>query len=143
MADALDAECRAFCRYLAHRTPPSSVIEKYRAAHTAGVVEPPGGSSAFDRGVVSLARRSTLLTRALDARARILAPGSLLRRKLVLVLALLECTAETVDDVDAVTHTSRAGLFAHLVVLGLGFVLLFVAGIVVSPLAYLAGGGDA
>ncbi len=143
MADPLDAECRAFCRYLARREPPVAVIEKYRAAHTAGVVEPQGGSSSFERGVVAVARRSTLLARALDARARILAPGSLLRRKLVLVLALLECNAETVDDVDAVTHTSRVGLCKHLVLLGLGFGLLFVVGVVLSPLAYLAGGGDA
>ena len=142
MADALERECRIFCRLLAGREPTDYVRTKYRAAHAAGVVEPTGGASSFERGVVALARRSTLLARALDARARILAPASLLRRKLVLLLAILECAPETEADVDSVTHASRAGLFLHLVALGLGFALLFAAGFVVAPLAFVAGGSE-
>ena len=141
MVDVLDAECRVFCRYLAGRAPTPYLLTRYREAHDAGVVEPTGGSSAFERGVVSLARRSSLLARAFDARARILAPGSLLRRKLVLVLAILETSAETEAAVDTPTHSGPVGLGLHLVGLGLAFGCLLVVGVLLSPLALVCGGG--
>ena len=140
MADTLDAECRVFCRYLASREPTDYLLATYRAAHVAGVVEPEGGSSSFERGVVSLARSSSLFARAFDARARILAPGSLLRRKLVLVLSILEVSAETEADVDTPTHKSLVGLGLHLVGLGLAFGCLLIAGVLLSPLAFVVGG---
>ena len=141
MADALDNECRVFCRYLAGREATDYLLATYRAAHATGAVEPAGGSSAFEHGVVALARRSGLLARALDARARILAPGSLLRRKLVLVLAILETSAETEAAVDTPTHSGPVGLGLHLVGLGLAFGCLFVVGLLLSPLALVLGGG--
>jgi hypothetical protein len=131
VSEVLDRECDVFCRYLTGAEASEYVRERYRAAHERGVVEPEGGASAFDHALVSAARSGPLAARFADAHARFFAAGGLLRRKLVLLLALFEVREP--ERVDTVTHRSRVGFFAHAALLGVGFALM----LLLSTLALL------
>jgi hypothetical protein len=110
-AAMLERECAAFCRYLVDEGPSAGVLGHYRRAHELGVLASSG--EGFDGALVGVARCGGLLTRAADAHARRFAPAGLLRRKLVLLLALLETDARSHERVDRVSPGSRAGfLFA-------------------------------
>jgi hypothetical protein len=71
---------------------------------------------------VAVARRGTACARLADAHARLFAPGGLLRRKLVLVLALLECSE--LARVDIPRSRSVPGFFLRAAWLGASFALL-------------------
>jgi len=132
VADVLDRECDVFCRYLAGIAADDYLKTRYRATHGRGAVEPPGGASAYDRALVALGRTSPLATRFVDAHARIFSAGGLLRRKLVLVLALLEVRAP--ERVDTVTSASPLGFFVRAAFLGTGFaVMLALSTLVLLP----------
>jgi hypothetical protein len=129
----LERECAVFCRYLCGEPASSYVLEKYRAAHTCGAIDPPGGATSFDRALVALARQAWL-TRAIDGYARVFAKGGLLRRKLVALLAILEVKAPFDDALDTPTSASTFAFFARLAWLGAVFALtLLVTSIVLLP----------
>jgi hypothetical protein len=116
----LERECAVFCRYLSDAPPSAYIRAKYVEAHAVGVLEWERASS-FERAVVALARNSPWLTRAMDSHERVFANGSLLRRKLVLVLALLETRAPEADELDAPTPGSRAGMLLRMAWLAAAF----------------------
>lgn len=102
-SDPLVQECTTLTRYLVRATPSANVLEHYRRAHEQGAVDPPVGVSGYDRLLVRLARRGGFLARAADTHARFFAGGGLLRRKLILLVALLETDAagrRLVDEAD-------------------------------------------
>ena len=134
----LEQECRTFTRYLVRRDPTPYVIGKYAAAHTASpaMAQAEGkGSSRFDVRLTAIARRHPLLAVMADAYARIFAPRGLLRKKLVLLLAIIETSPVLFPEVDLV-RTPPVALQA--VALGVRFALfavaLLVGTIIVLPL---------
>jgi hypothetical protein len=88
-------ECRVFCRHLSGEAPEPIVIQKYLQAHACGVVEPRRGTPALDRWLVRIARTGTLAARWADAYAALFSRRGLLRRKLILLLAILETVPRT------------------------------------------------
>lgn len=87
----LDAEARVFARYLAECEADAYVCGKYREAHEVpGLIENATGS-AFDSFVLGVARRGPLGTRLADVYTRRFFRRSVVRRKLLLTLAILEC----------------------------------------------------
>lgn len=143
MADlaALERECDVFARYLGASAGDPYVKAQYVAAHEAGVVEL-AGTNAFQRRVVSLASSAPWSLRALDVHSRVFANGGLLRRKLVLLLAILETRAPHDAELDTPTAGSHAGLFLRMAWIGLVFVVLLIAStIALAPVALLPRGG--
>ena len=94
---ALEAECRSLTRYLLGETPSPYVIACYLRAHGVSSAFQPRGR--FDRLALRLAS-TPLGARLADAHARLFAPTSALRCKLVLLLAVLETTAPSFRRVD-------------------------------------------
>ena len=129
MADSheLNRECDVFARYLGASVGDVYVRGQYRAAHEAGIVEHPG-TTRFERAVVNAARNAPLLVRALDAHARVFANGSLLRRKLVLLLAILEVRAPHDEELDSPTGTSVALMYVRMAWLGVALASLLALG---------------
>ena len=128
---ALDRECANFCRYLVDHAPSANVLSRYRAAHSQGVVETAECSTRFDRALVSFARHGSLHARLSDAHARLFCPAGLLRRKLVLALALLETDAQSHRRVDLVSPGSRLGFLLRCVGWALGFLLQALLGLLI------------
>ena len=106
----LEAECSCWCRYLVELEPSDSVLERYVDAHLRGIVEPPGSRCEFDRALVRFARRGKSFAQLCDVHAKLFRPAGLLRRKLVLTLALLEADEQSHRRVDRVNPGTRLGL---------------------------------
>lgn len=127
MADraTLERECAVFARYLGAGAGDAYVTSQYVAAHEAGVVELPE-TTGFERSVVALARTLPWAVRALDAHARVFGNGSLLRRKLVVLLAILETRAPHDSALDTPTQGSSLAMFVRMAWLGIVFATLVV-----------------
>lgn len=128
MTDVLERECEVFCRYLSGAAPSEYVRAQYAAAHAVGVIDPEGGSTRFERSVVALARSGPFVTRLLDSYSRVFANGALLRRKLVLLLAVLEVRSPHAEAIDTPTGSSSFPMLLVMAWLGLRFALSVVVG---------------
>ena len=87
---ANDAECRAFTRYLVGTDPTEYITNSYhRLLPSAGV---PHETSAvlIERSLLAAGRAGSLPLRMADGYARFFRPRSLLRRRLILLLAIVE-----------------------------------------------------
>jgi len=125
----LDRECTVFCRYLIGQEPNDYVKQKYRAAHRTSPLGDAG--DAADAFLIKVAGIGSWSTKIIDAYTRVFRPFSILRKKLVLLLAVLESCAPTHAYLDSVDSSSIPLLFLRLVQRCLIFVLLVIVGVVV------------
>src|SRR5512143_1356579 len=103
---ALDRECELFCRYLTNREPSPYILEKYEEGHR--YRELSSGSGSFDRFLVRAAGRNVFYAGLVDAYCGIMARRSLFRKKMMLLLAILECSYPAHDAIDS-QEISRRG----------------------------------
>jgi len=125
-ATNLDAECDVFTRHLLGRGADDYVRSKYRAAHTA--LTTLTARDAFDSFLVRFAGRGRPFAKLADAHSAWFRPASLLRKKLVLLLAILETSPESYRTIDAPVGGRPAGAFLALAATGLSAVLSLVMG---------------
>ena len=135
----LDGECDVFVRYLTGVAADPVVRSSYRDAHEQGVLGEP--ADRFDALLVRWAAAGPVRARWVDGYARFFASGGLLRRKLVLLLALLESRAPSDGLVDRVEPGSRVGFLARMTLEMALFALRLVAAAFVLLPARLALGG--
>lgn len=129
MSDArLRRECRIFTRHLIRRDPGDYVVARYIEAHRLRPVFTT--TSRLDRFLCAFARVSPLMTRVADSWSAVFAPTAVLRRKLVLLLAMLESTAPHYHRLETVPAT-RAAAFASLLFRGLLAALTLVVSLVI------------
>ncbi|NNE43307.1 MAG: hypothetical protein HKN12_03790, partial [Gemmatimonadetes bacterium] len=126
----LEAECRAFVRYLIGEEPSAYVIEKYRAAHQPGVMGP---AVEADDPLTAIARRGPGLARLVDSWAVFFARGGTLRRKLILLVAILENIGASSAKVDTPDPGTPLGFFLGLGFKGVRFALTLVVALVAVP----------
>src|SRR5262249_48093555 len=128
--NALDGECAVFCRYLIGQEPNEYVKRKYRAAHQTGSLRDDRACPA-ESLLVKVASIGPWSTKIIDAYTRVFRPFSIFRKKLVLLLAVLESCAPTHAYLDSVDSSSIPLLFLRLVQRCLIFVVLVIMGVVV------------
>jgi hypothetical protein len=104
----LESECRVFTEYLLGCVAPPYTLLKYKDAHQTSPVFSAG--NRFDQFLVHVAGKHPALTRVADSYARLLAPQALLRKKLILLLAILETSAPTCHVLDSVDGGSNLTL---------------------------------
>ena len=141
MNDEIAAECSVLNRHLIGIEPDAYVVTQYRRAHEIGSVGE--ARSDLDRLLVGLARRGPLMARLADTYAVLFYKHGLLRRKLVLLLAILESYGKTAPLID---RTGGHSLFAFLAIAamkGIAFAAFAMVAIaVITPLRLVAGGGS-
>ena len=134
----LARECDVFTRHVIGAAPTPYVLRKYAEAHEkrADAFVPRHRFGAFS---VALAARAPFTTRMADAYCRLFAPGGVLRRKLVLLLAILETAPPFHAELDAVRGSRAAqvaaltlGAAGWLAALTLGALLLLPAQLVLG-----------
>jgi hypothetical protein len=132
-----ERECRVYSRYLIGQDPTDYVLRKYEEFHQRSPRITAKG--AFDRALVAVSRWSPLAARAADIYASRFAKDSALRRKLVLTLALLECSPPSFERLDAPDPGGLAALCLRWSYAGARFaLLLLVAVATLGPLHLVA-----
>lgn len=122
----IERECRTFTHYLLGCEPHSYAVRKYAEAHCVSPVFSAG--TRFDDFLLKAARSHWLLAKLADSYARVAAPGALLRKKLVLLLAILETSPPSYQMLDAVQSGGRLALFLRLAGRGSASILSLTAG---------------
>jgi len=131
-------ECDVFCRYLIKQKPNQYVVNHYVQAHLQNEFYDVSASDYFDRSLIGLARISPIVTILVDAYTRSCFKRSVLRRKLSLLLAVLECSSPAYRYLDSVDSYKMGTLF---VIMGaktvFSFLALLLSIVVMMPLHVL------
>ena len=130
-------ECGVFTRHISGRPATPQVSAQYGAAHQAlPGMEP---SDGHERWLLRVARLSPGACRIADAWARLAAPRGALRRKLVVLLAILEVSPPYAEELDQ----PRGGValeWLRIAASGLVFAGVLAIGVVLFLPARLAAG---
>lgn len=121
---AAASECEVFARYLTGTAPASYVRDKYLQAFAGPQLARLAVRDRFDALLLRIARVHPLLTRMTDLYSRYLRIDSVVRRRLVLLLAILETHAESVNQLDRPDCSGMAGFVAGMAWHGLWSALL-------------------
>ena len=124
----LARECRIFTAYLTGREPTAYVQEKYECGHQS---LPGGRPDRFDASLTKFARRGCLAVAVGDAYAQFFRPTSVLRQKLVLLLAILENSPEFHAFLNSADDAGRLPVVFRLGLRGVAFLLTLLIGVVV------------
>ena len=129
-----------FGRYLAGVRPSGYVREWYERA-LAGRPERFAARGRLDRSLLAMSRWRWLPLRCVDMTARIVAPAAAVRRRLVLLTAILENAPESCGRYEVPGARSLAGFAAGLAGRGLVCAIALLAGLVVTGFALAVGAG--
>jgi hypothetical protein len=139
-APALDAECIRFVRYLTRQAPTPYVLDKYRDAHRRQSHLSAASARRFDRVLIAVARAHGAGAWLVDAYTAVFRKSALVRRKWVLLVAILESTAPTAGIFEVPDSENRAALLIRLAARGAAFVVgLALSAIVFLPVQALVG----
>jgi NADH dehydrogenase len=123
---ALNKECEAFSFYLIRQHPNAYVREKYLEAHQANPDLQSGHRNIFDRFLLAISVKSVRLAKMADSYASIFSRGCPLRKKIVLLLAILESTTPTFPYFDLPQSGGRVFLLFKMLWQGLLFAAVFI-----------------
>jgi nucleoside-diphosphate-sugar epimerase len=129
--ESLANECGVFTRYLLTRDPDSYIVSHYAAASSARPLAP---TSTFDRALLAFARMGPLSARLADSYASAFVRNAVLRKRLVLLLALLETRGPFHRDIDRAVPGSLPFLLARLSITTFAaLVTLLVGSLILAP----------
>lgn len=119
----IERECDVFARYLSGRAPEAYVRRKYLEAFSSMQQAQLAACGRFDQLLLKLAGMHPLLTRVTDSYSRFFCFDSVVRRRLIMLLALLESDAASIRRLDYPNCGGLPGLVmgmaVHAVVSGL------------------------
>src|SRR5205823_3568092 len=106
----LDRECTVFARYLVGESPGGYVLEKYRDAHAKSALADIRVDDAFDRVLLHIALVHPVATKLVDAYTAFFFKTSTVRKKWVLLLAILESAPPAFHLFDSPDHGTTTSL---------------------------------
>ena len=121
---ALFIECQIFCKYLVQQKPDAYITQKYQQAHQSGNIALPKTDEPFERWLMLVARIHPFMTRLADSYSRLLFPSSIVRKKLVLLVAILESGKHSQEFSDMPEPSTRMTFFARCAFEGFVFVCI-------------------
>jgi hypothetical protein len=134
-ARLLDLECKTLTHYLIKRAPTPYILAKYREAHQVSPKLARLGTKPFDNLLVELSRKNIALTKLVDSYTAVFFRNAAVRKKMVLLLAILESCAPTYPIFDQPDANGRAAFLFCFVRHGIVFALsLIVAALLFLPL---------
>lgn len=132
----LEKEFRNFTNYLIGYEPDGYIKSKYVQGHRITEIDRDSGS--FDMLLVRMANRSKVLARLADTYTSGFYKNALLRKKLLLLLAILESCGPTYRHIDTVNERSVIALYVKVAQKAAVFVLtLILSCIIFAPLKFL------
>ena len=139
-ATRLTAECHALSKHLIGREAPTRVVAGYLEHHRE---RPVGPLSRFDARLTDHAGRGGASARLADAYSARVLPRGMLRRKLGLLVALLETDADSFEVIDAPDAGARGGAWLALLGSGVAEVVIAIVAVIRFGPAHLFGRGPA
>lgn len=136
----LEEECNRLGRYLIGEAPSPYVRAWYVKGH-ASRPERFAPVPGVDATLLALSAWRPVPLRAVDMTARLLAPGGALRRKLVLLVGILECVPGSAERFEAPDHGSPATFFVALAGRGIVSAAALALGLVLAAVATASGLG--
>lgn len=113
-------------------------MKKFQEAHRVGSINPP--SDTFNRLLLMLARANPLWTKLVDTYSVVFCKSSVVRKKLILLFAILESNADAYSSLDAVDEARKVVFLLKVIGKGCIFVLvLFLSVIILFPVHILFG----
>jgi hypothetical protein len=120
----LEKECIAFCNYLIRQSPNDYVIRKYREAHQQIGLIPTPVKSSFDLFLLNLATHDFTM-KWIDAYTSIFSRRAIIRRKWILLIAILESCSPSHEYFDVPEGESKYLLFARMTARCVSFLIKF------------------
>jgi hypothetical protein len=112
LASELERECWSYALYLSGIEPSPYIIEKYLDFHQKFGAR--AGVPSFDAFLLSVSARGAFWARLADSYASMWRKDSILRKKIVLTLGLLECAPPVFEKLDRVPGGGFAGSILRL-----------------------------
>jgi len=134
--EVLEAEARRIGHYLVGVDVSETLVERYREANH---ILFPDRPSPTDAAVLEFVRRHPWSLPPLESALGLIRPGALLRRKLVVMTAILETDPRFADSFGAL-EPGRSGAILRLLGLGLSSTVKVAGGFLLYPFAKLLGG---
>ena len=129
--DNLTQECLVFCRYLSGVSPDSYILKKYYDANKINDETYRNQGTFFEKLLIILARIHPLCTQIVDTYAVFLFKNAIIRKKLVLLLAILESCPANKHKLDYTDQHSKFVLFLIIICKLLTFTLILCFAIVI------------
>ncbi len=134
----LNNECNVFSYYLIHQRPNHYVLDKYRDAHREGNIFHNLEPNPLDTFLLKIATRYPLVTQLVDLYTSLFLRSSLIRKKMVILLAILESCAPTYAYFDTPDLGRRMVVCIKILQKGVVFILvLFLSIVSLMPLHLL------
>ena len=133
----LDAECSVFCDYLVGQEPTEYIRQRYCEAHHKTNLIHQDPSNSFDSFIIRFGQRGVLCSRMADVYTRWFYRRSALRSKLLLLMAILECSKSTYSVFEASKSHSRVKFWFGLMLQGIRWVLCIIASFIFFSLSYI------
>ncbi len=134
---ALDTECSAFCAYLVGQEASEYIRQRYCEAHRRTDLVHQDHSDSFDRFIIRFGQRGILCTRMADVYTRWFYRQSALRSKLLILMAILECSKSTYSLFEASQSRSKARFWLEFMVQGIRWILCLIASFAFFSVSYL------
>lgn len=122
--DELDRECHVYTSYLMDWQPDRYVLDKYRDGHNVSEVFRNAPYKMMDMILVSISSRHPFLARFADVYTRVFYRSAVIRKKLILLLSILESSSASHSYYDIPDRHQKTGLFLRMLAKGLRFVFL-------------------
>ncbi len=138
MVKQLDQEARVYTKYLIKQAPSPYVIEKYRQAHLRSPNVHQALENPFNELLVKLSSKGPFWARLVDSYATFFLRNALVRKKIILLMAILESSAPTYQAFESPESKNPLVIIVLLGLRGAGFVFsLFIALLIFLPLRLL------
>lgn len=112
-------------RYMIGQQPSDYVIEKYIEAHRYSEMVDGSNQKPFERFLLQIATRNVFLLKVVDAYSAIFNPSSVLRNKLILLVAIMESCAPSYRAFEAQESASNIQILYELAWKGALFAISF------------------
>jgi len=127
--ESLKRECIRFTEYLVNCYPSVYIQEKYLEGNKFSGIE--NNINEFDAFLIKVANKNTLMIKLADIYTAVFYRKAVLRKKLVLLLAVLESCPSTYSKIDSVSNDSKLFLFLKIAQKILIFSLLLPVSIII------------
>jgi hypothetical protein len=129
LSNDIEKECRLFTNYLINHEPDNYIQKKYQKGLRA--IENNKGVAIFDSLLLKVALKGLFLTKLVDVYTSIFYRKALIRKKMLLLLAILECRTSTYIQIDSANESSFYLLYLKLGYKAFVFLLWLVLSIIV------------